>query len=68
MNMIKRCVGANDELCKFPDCKCAETELCGVPVSQYKDPIRSNEMPIQFADNEIGRFQRWVNQRFGVAK
>jgi hypothetical protein len=60
--MINRCVNANDEVCKFPDCKCAETELNGIPVAQYKD------MPIQFVEPEPNAFTRWVFQRFGVAK
>lgn len=29
---LKRCVGANDELCKFPECHCAQTGLIGLPV------------------------------------
>jgi len=29
---LKRCVGANDEPCKFPECHCAQTGLIGLPV------------------------------------
>lgn len=29
---LKRCVGANDESCKFPECHCAQTGLIGLPV------------------------------------
>jgi hypothetical protein len=62
MNMINRCVNANDEVCKFPDCKCTEAVFTGVLVP------KENEMPIQFVEPEQSAFTRWVFQRFGVAK
>ena len=33
---LKRCVGANDEICKFPECSCAQTGLVGLPVVDLK--------------------------------
>jgi hypothetical protein len=33
---LKRCVGANDEMCKFPECSCAQTGLVGLPVVDLK--------------------------------
>jgi len=40
---LKRCVGANDEPCKFPECHCAQTGLVGLPA-----------IDIPFMDSQIG--------------
>ncbi len=39
---INRCIGANDEQCKFPECRCAETGLVGLPVLDTMTDDRFN--------------------------
>lgn len=39
---LKRCVNANDEPCKFPECQCAETGLIGIPVLDTMTDDRFN--------------------------
>lgn len=69
MNTINRCLNANDEICKFPECKCAEVGLVGLPVIDMKfleeestnSRLRNScmndrlrDLPIQFADEDEG--------------
>ena len=90
---LKRCVGANDEMCKFPECGCAQTGLVGLPVvdlqfmdkQMTRDPYRLPDgitvlrervcdLPIQFADDDVGsilasvkRDAFWLKWAGGVA-
>ena len=49
---LKRCVGANDEMCKFPECHCAQTGLIGLPVIDipFMDSQIMGDMPVEMID------------------
>jgi len=49
---LKRCVGANDELCKFPECHCAQTGLIGLPVIDipFMDSQIKGDMPVEMTE------------------
>lgn len=58
---LKRCVGANDEPCKFPECHCAQTGLIGLPVIDipFMDSQLKCDLPIEMAD-PIPSVVRWA--------
>jgi len=49
---LKRCVGANDEMCKFPECHCAQTGLIGLPVIDipFMDSQLKCDLPIEMIE------------------
>jgi hypothetical protein len=58
---LKRCVGANDEMCKFPECSCAQTGLVGLPVinDKFLDSQLKCNLPIEMME-PIASVKLWA--------